>query len=314
MAETNQRMAYGKTLLELCRKNRDIVVLDADLGGSTMGKMVETELPEQHLEMGIAEANMASVAGGLSRVGKIPFINSFAVFAAGRAYDQIRQSIAIGKLNVKICGSSAGCSDFGDGATHQSVDDIAYMRVIPNMSVIVPADANETIAATKYMAENQGPMYLRLNRNDYENVTKEGEAFRYGEPTVLREGTDVTVFACGVMVGKALEAAELLKDEISVRVVNVSTIKPLNKEKIIAYAKDVKGVVTAEEHSVIGGLGGAVAEALCKACRPIEMVGIEDQFGSSAHNYKDILENLGLTTEHIVEAVRKINGWNGEAM
>lgn len=306
MADTNQRKVFGETLVELCRENPDIYVLDADLGGSTMGKMVEQDNPERHIEMGIAEANMASVAGGLSRVGKIPFINSFAVFAAGRAYDQIRQSIAIGKLNVKICGSSAGCSDFGDGATHQSIDDIAYMRVIPNMSVIVPADANETVGATRFMAENPGPMYMRLNRNDYENVTEEGAPFRYGEPTVLREGTDVVVFACGVMVGKALEAAEKLADEISVRVVNVSTIKPLNTEAINELAADVKGVVTAEEHSVIGGLGGAVAEALCKACKPITFVGVNDEFGSSAHNYHDILEHLGLTAKHIEEAIREI--------
>ncbi len=305
MAERNQRMAYGKTLLELCRKNPDIVVLDADLGGATMGKMVELEMPERHIEMGIAEANMASVAGGLARVGKIPFTNSFAVFAAGRAYDQIRQSISIGKLNVKICGSSAGCSDFGDGATHQSIDDIAYMRVIPNMTVIVPADANEAAAATRYMASHEGVMYLRLNRNDYDNVTPENEEFS-PDPRVLREGSDITVFACGIMVGKALEAAENLKDIASVRVVNVSTIKPLNRERICELARDTKGVVTAEEHSIIGGLGGAVAEALRRECRPIEFVGVKDEFGSSAHNYEDILKLLGLTTEHIEEAVRSL--------
>lgn len=306
MSYTNQRTAYGETLLALCRENRNIIVLDADLSGSTQGKMIETALPEQHVEMGIAEANMASVAGGLSRVGKIPFVNSFAVFAAGRAYDQIRQSISIGKLNVKICGSSAGCSDFGDGATHQSVDDIAYMRVIPNMTVLVPADANETVEMTKYMAASQGPVYLRLNRNDYPNVTEEGKPFVLGQPTVLREGTDVCVFACGVMVGKALEAAEALEGKVSVKVVNVSTIKPMNQQAIAALAADCKGVVTAEEHSVIGGLGGAIAEALCKACKPIEFVGINDQFGSSAHNYPDILEYMGLTASHIAEAIQTI--------
>lgn len=307
MAVTNQRTAYGQTLLELCKADRNIVVLDADLGGSTMGKMIEQELPDQHLEFGIAEANMTSVAGGLSRVGKIPFTNSFAVFSAGRSYDQIRQSIAIGNLNVKICGSSAGCSDFGDGATHQSIDDIAYMRVIPNMSVIVPADANETVAATKYMAANKGTMYLRVNRNDYPNVTPENGEFKLGEPTVLKEGTDVVVFACGIMVGKALEAAKQLENQISVRVVNVSSIKPMNKEKIIALAKEMKGVVTAEEHSVIGGLGSAIAEALCKECKKIEMVGVNDVFGESAHTYDDILNALGLTVEHIIEAIETIN-------
>ncbi len=306
MAYTNQRTAYGETLLSLAKENKDIVVLDADLCGSTMGKMTEQALPEQHVEMGIAEANMASVAGGLARVGKIPFANSFAVFSAGRAYDQIRQSISIGKLNVKICGSSAGVSDFGDGATHQSVDDIAYMRVIPNMTVIVPADPNEVVGATKYMAENQGPMYMRVNRNDYPNVTEEGAPFKIGVPTVMREGTDVVVFACGIMVGKALEAAEKVADKISVKVVNVSTIKPMNKELICELAKGCKGVVTAEEHSVIGGLGGAIAEALCKECKPIEFVGVNDTFGSSAHSYNDILEYLGLTPEHIANAIELI--------
>ena len=308
MAEKNQRTAYGQTLLELCRENKDIVVLDADLGGSTMGKMIEVEpgMEERHIEMGIAEANMLSTAGGLSRVGKIPFAASFAVFAAGRAYDQIRQSIAIGKLNVKICGSSAGCSDFGDGATHQSIDDIAYMRVMPNMSVFVPADANETVAITKYMASHEGPMYIRVNRNAYDNVTPEGAEFKPGEPVVLKEGTDVTVFACGVMVLKALEAAKALEGKISVRVVNVPSIKPMNREAIAALAKDVKGVVTAEEHSVIGGLGGAIAEALRLERTPIEFVGVEDRFGESAHNYDDILNYLGLTAAHIQEAVEKI--------
>ena len=302
----NQRQAYGETLVELCKENPDIVVLDADLGATTMGKMIELEYPERHIEMGIAEANMASVAGGLARVGKIPFINSFAVFTSGRAYDQVRQSIAIGKLNVKICGSSAGCSDFGDGATHQAIDDIGIMRVIPNMTVIVPADANETAAATKYMAASKGPIYMRVNRTDCENVTEANAEFKPGVPSVIREGSDVVVFACGIMVAKALEAAEALKDEISVRVVNVSTIKPLNTEKIIELTKGVKGVVTAEEHSIIGGLGSTIAEALKKECKPIEFVGVNDKFGSSAHKYDDILENLGLTTKHIANAVKEI--------
>lgn len=309
MAETNQRTAYGRTLVELCRENKDIVVLDADLCGSTMGKLVEIEpgLEDRHIEMGIAEANMISTAGGLARAGKIPFASSFAVFAAGRAYDQVRQSVSIGELNVKICGSSAGCSDFGDGATHQSVEDIAYMRAIPNMSVFVPADANQTVEVVKYMAAHKGPMYIRLNRNPYDNVTGEGEAFIPGEPIVMKEGSDIAVFACGIMVPMALEAAKLLEGEISVKVVNVPSIKPMNRDSIIRIAKSVKGCVTAEEHSVIGGLGGAIAEALRLERVLIEFVGIEDRFGSSAHNYADILNYLGLTTAHIVEAVKKVS-------
>ena len=307
MSYTNQRTAYGNTLVELGEKNPDIVVLDADLGGSTMGKMFEQAYPERHYEMGIAEANMTSVAAGLAQTGKIPFTNSFAVFAGGRAYDQIRQTIAIGKLNVKICGSSAGRSDFGDGATHQSVEDMAIMRAIPNMTVICPADANETVEAVKAMAEMKGPCYIRLNRNDYPNVTQEGKRFEIGEPSLLRQGSDIVVFATGYMVHLALEAAEELKDEISVKVVNISTIKPMNKEAVISLARECKAVVTAEEHSVVGGLGSAVSEILRKECKPIDYVGIKDTFGCSAHNYQDVLSYHGLTKEHLISTIREMN-------
>ncbi len=307
MSYTNQRVAYGNTLVELGRENPDIVVLDADLGGSTMGKMFEQAYPKRHYEMGIAEANMTSVAAGLAQTGKIPFTNSFAVFAGGRAYDQIRQTIAIGKLNVKICGSSAGLSDFGDGATHQSVEDMAIMRAIPNMTVLCPADANETVEAVKAMVEMNGPCYIRLNRNDYPNVTEEGRKFQVGEPTLMKEGTDVAVFATGYMVNLAMRAAEELEGEISVKVVNVSTIKPMNTEAILELVKDCKAVVTAEEHSVVGGLGSAISEVLRKECKPIEYVGVNDTFGCSAHNYQDVLNYHGLTKEHIVETIREMN-------
>lgn len=302
----NQRTAYGEALVELGRENKDIVVLDADLGGSTMGKMFEAAYPERHYEMGIAEANMTSVAAGLAQTGKIPFTNSFAVFAAGRAYDQIRQTIAIGKLNVKICGSSSGLSDFGDGATHQSVEDIAIMRAIPNMTVLSPADANETKAAVKAMTELEGPCYIRLNRNDYENVTDEGSEFKIGEPAVLRPGSDVVIFATGYMTGVSMKAAEELEGRISVKVVNISTIKPMDEEAVIRLVKDCKGVVTAEEHSIVGGLGSAVSEVLRKECKPIEYVGIEDSFGCSAHNYQELLTYYGLTKEHVMKAVESI--------
>ena len=307
MSYTNQRVAYGSTLVELGRENPDIVVLDADLGGSTMGKMFEQAYPKRHYEMGIAEANMTSVAAGLAQTGKIPFTNSFAVFAGGRAYDQIRQTIAIGKLNVKICGSSAGLSDFGDGATHQSVEDMAIMRAIPNMTVLCPADANETVEAVKAMVEMDGPCYIRLNRNDYPNVTEEGRKFQIGEPTLMREGKDIVVFATGYMVNLAMQAAEELKDEMSVKVVNVSTIKPMNTEAILCLAKDCKAVVTAEEHSIVGGLGSAISEVLRKECKPIEYVGLNDTFGCSAHNYQDVLAYHGLTKEHMVETIREMN-------
>ena len=306
MGYVNQRMAYGEALVALGENNKNIFVLDADLGGSTMGKLFELKYPERHLEMGIAEANMTSVAAGLAQTGKIPFINTFAVFAAGRAYDQIRQTIAIGKLNVKIVGSSAGLSDFGDGATHQSVEDMAIMRAIPNMVVINPADANEAFEATKAIAEYDGPVYLRINRNDYDNVIPEGKPFKIGEPSVLKEGKDVVVFATGYPVSLALAAAEALEGKVSVKVVNVSTIKPLNNEKIIALAADCEAIVTAEEHSIVGGLGGAVAEALRRSRKPIEFVGLEDTFGCSAHNYNELLEHFGITKDHIVQAILSV--------
>ena len=293
-------------MVELGKKNKNIVVLDADLGGSTMGKMFEAEFPERHIEAGIAEANMTSMAAGLAQTGKIPFSNSFAVFSGGRAFDQIRQTIAIGKLNVKICGSSSGLSDYGDGATHQCIEDLAIFRAIPNMTVICPADANETVEATKALVEYHGPCYLRLNRNDYDNVTPAGKPFIIGQPSVLREGSDIAVFATGYMVSVALKAADELKENVSVKVVNVSTIKPLNNDLIIELASDVKGVVTAEEHNILGGLGSAISEALCKTCKPIEFVGIKDTFGCSAHNYQELLSYYGLTKESIVNAILKL--------
>jgi Transketolase, C-terminal subunit len=307
MEYTNQRTAFGETLVELGKENKDIVVLDADLGGSTMGKLFELEYPDRHFEMGIAEANMLSVSAGLAQTGKIPVANSFAVFAAGRAFDQIRQTIAIGKLNVKIGGSSAGLSDFGDGATHQSVDDMAIMSAIPNMTVICPADGNEMVGATKAMMEYDGPVYIRINRNDYDNTTKADQPFVIGQPSVVKEGNEIVVFATGYMVGVAKRAAEAMKDEVSVKVVNVSTIKPLNADKIIELVGDCKAVITVEEHSVIGGLGAGVARALCKECKPIEMLGMQDVFGCSGHNYDELLEHFHLTEEAVVEAIRKMN-------
>lgn len=308
MSDTNQRVAYGKTLVELGKQDERIVVLDADLGGSTMGKLFEVEFPDRHFEMGIAEANMTSVAAGLAQTGKIPFTNSFAVFAGGRAFDQIRQTIAIGKLNVKICGSSSGLSDFGDGATHQCVEDIAIFRAVPNMTVICPADANETREAVKAIAKMEGPCYLRLNRNDYPNVTENGEPFEIGVPKVLKDGTDISLFAVGYMTGLALEAAKELEGNISVRVINVSTIKPMNPDIIKKMAQGCRAVVTAEEHNVIGGLGSVVAEALSQEPKPMKMVGIQDTFGCSGHNYQEVLAYHGLTKEAVVNAVRQMAG------
>ncbi len=306
MTYTNQRIAYGETLVELGRENDRIVVLDSDLGGSTMGKLFEAAYPDRHFEMGIAEANMTSVAAGLAQTGKIPFTNSFAVFAGGRAYDQIRQSIALGKINVKICGSSSGLSDFGDGATHQAIEDLAIISALPNMTVICPADANETVQAVREIVKMNGPCYIRLNRNDYENVTDENKKFEIGMPSIMRDGNEIVVFATGIMVGKALEAAEEIGKKISVKVVNVSTIKPMNKEAIIDLVKGCKAVVTVEEHSIVGGLGSAISQILCKECIPIEYVGLEDTFGGSAHSYKELLDYFGLNKEGIIKAIEKM--------
>lgn len=301
---SNQRTVYGQTLVELGKENQRIVVLEADLGKSTQSYAFSQEFPERYFEMGIAEADMTSFAAGLSLTGKIPFTNSFAVFAAGRAYDQIRQGIAIPKLNVKIVGSSAGMSDFGDGATHQSVEDVAIMRAIPNMTVLVPADAPQLKAMVKWMVDYDGPVYLRVSRNDLPEVT--GEHPDPITPAVLREGTDAAVVACGIMVAPALEAAEKLAAEgISVRVINVPCLKPFADEKVKELLAGVKKIVAAEEHSYIGGLSQALAWALRGDGRPLETVSIPDVFGQSASNPQELLVHYGLTADHIAEKIKE---------
>lgn len=304
MKMSNQRTVYGQTLVELGKENKRIVVLEADLGKSTQSYAFSQEFPERYFEMGIAEADMTSFAAGLSLTGKIPFTNSFAVFAAGRAYDQIRQGIAIPKLNVKIVGSSAGMSDFGDGATHQSVEDVAIMRAIPNMTVLVPADAPQLKAMVKWMVDYDGPVYLRVSRNDLPEVT--GEHPDPITPAVLREGTDAAVVACGIMVAPALEAAEKLAAEgISVRVINVPCLKPFADKKVKELLAGVKKIVAAEEHSYIGGLSQALAWALRGDGRSLETVSIPDVFGQSASNPQELLVHYGLTADHIAEIVKE---------
>ncbi len=305
----NCRVVYGETLVELGRENERIVALDADLSKSTMTRLFEQEFPERYFEMGIGEQNMVSVAVGLALCGKIAFVNSFAVFAAGRPYDQIRVSVCIGRVNVKIIGSSCGISDFGDGATHQSIEDIAIMRAIPNMTILSPADGIETKKMVKAAVEYEGPVYMRINRNEVPDVTDENQEFKIGKPSVIREGTDVTVFAHGYMVYKALEAAKVLeKQGISLRIVNVSTLKPIDEEVIKKLADGVKGIVTVEEHTIIGGLAGIIAFILKGRAIPIEAVAIQDCFGQSALDYEQLLEHYGLTDTEIVKAVKKVLG------
>lgn len=303
----NQRTAYGETLVELGKENKNVVVLESDLSKSTMSCLFEQAFPERFFEMGIAEQNMTSTAAGFALAGKIPFISSFAVFASGRAYDQIRQSISIGKLNVNICGSSSGLSDFADGATHQAVEDVAIMRAIPNMTVLVPSDAVETRKMVKAMANHSGPVYIRLNRNDLPVLNDENMEFEIGKVFEIKDGRDAVAFVNGLMVSKALEAAEKLEKEgISLKIVNVSTVKPFNTEAIVSIAAGFSAVVVAEEHSVIGGLGNAVADALKgEPGKVIEAIGIKDSFGISATNYEELLECYGLTVGAIVESVKK---------
>jgi transketolase len=303
----NPRQVYGETLLDLGRKYKNIVVLEADLGKSTMTCLFEQEFPDRFFEMGIGEANMTSFAAGLSLTGKVAFTNSFAVFASGRAYDQIRQGISIPKLNVKIVGSSAGLSDFGDGATHQSVEDIAIMRAIPNLTVLVPADGIETRKMTRKIFEHHGPVYMRLNRHDLPDLFPEDQEYEIGKSYLIRDGKDIVIFATGIMVSKAVEAAERLDSEgISARVVNVSSLKPTNENDIKKFASDVKGIITAEEHSLIGGLASVITYVLRGNGLPISTIGIEDQFGQSSHNYNELLDVYGLNSVSIIQSARKL--------
>ena len=305
--EKNPRMAYGAALLDLAASNRDVVALDADLCASTQSVQIENKLPGQYFEMGIGEANMVSVAAGLALCGKIPFVHSFAVFATGRPFDQIRQSICLANLNVKIVGSSAGLSDFGDGATHQSIEDIAVMRVLPNMTVLAPVDAVEVMKAVRAAAALNGPVYIRLNRNDLPILTEASTPFEIGKPLVLAEGRDVAICVNGITAGMGLKARELLeKIGISARVVNFSTLKPLDETAVRSALAGVRALVSAEEHSVIGGLGSAVSECLSKTPLPIARIGINDCYGQSAHSYEQLLEHYGLTVEAIERAALEI--------
>ena len=295
MTKHNPREEYGKVLLELAKGNHNIFALDADLCKSTMTCLIEEQLPEQYVEMGIAEQNMLSVAAGLALTGKIPFVNSFAVFVSGRAFDQIRQAICLSGLNVKIVGSSAGLSDFGDGSTHQSVEDVSIMRSIPNMTVLVPCDAFQIRAAVKEMVKYKGPVYMRYSRNELVDLTSETERFEIGKVYKMREGRDITVFTMGIMVEKALHVAENLSAKgISVRVVNVPTVKPIDRKAIIELSKDTGRVLTSEEHSIIGGLGSAVAEALRSERIVIEFHGINDAYGQSSNALQPLFHHYGL--------------------
>jgi len=307
--ELNPRIVYGETLRSLGEKDQRVVALEADLGGSTMSCLFERAFPDRFFEMGIAEQNMTSFAAGLAIEGKIPFIHSFAVFASGRAYDQIRQGICIANLNVKIVGSSSGLSDFGDGATHQSIEDIALMRALPNMTVLEPMDAVETAQIVEAAYQHQGPVYIRINRNDLPALYPDDHHFAIGEPIVIKEGTDLVVFASGVMVSKAVTASNQLAEMgVSLKVVNVSSLKPLNEKSVKELADGVKGIITAQEHSLIGGLASIITTIFKGDGRPIETIGIADKFGQSAKSYEDLLQYYGLTEKEIIASAQRILG------
>lgn len=302
------RAAYGKALEELAAQEPNLVVLDADLSGSTMTKGFGAEHPDRFFDMGIAEANMVGVAAGLATCGKKPFVNSFAMFAAGRAWEQVRNSVAYPGLNVKVVGSHGGLSVGEDGATHQCIEDLAIMRAIPNMTVLCPCDGNEMKQAVKALLAYDGPAYLRLGRLAVETVTDqvEGYEFQIGKGVLLRDGQDVTVVAVGMMVQMALAAADILAEEgISVRVIDMHTIKPLDTEILLAAARDTGCIVTSEEANIVGGLGSAVSEYLTSVCPvPVIRHGVEDAFGRSGAAQK-VLEAYHLTPAGIADKVRQ---------
>jgi transketolase len=301
------RQAYGEALVELGRENPDIVVLEADLSKSTMSVHFRKEFPDRFFNFGVAEANMIGSAAGLATSGKIPFASSFSVFCTGRAWEQVRLVVGYAQNNVKIAGSHAGITVGEDGASHQMNEDLALMRVIPNMTILVPADAIETRLAVRAAAAYKGPVYIRLGRLAIPVLFDRDYKFEIGKAHVLREGNDVALIGCGLMVEACLKAAEMLAEKnISATVINMSTIKPLDTEAIIKAARTCGKVVTAEEHSIIGGLGSAVAEVLAENCPvPLQRIGLPDVFGESGKP-AELLAKYKMTAADIAEAAEKL--------
>ena len=301
------RESYGNALAELGKKYENLVVLDADLAGATKTAIFKKAFPERHIDCGIAEGNMVGIGAGLAASGKVPFVSSFAMFAAGRAFEQIRNSVGYPHLNVKIGATHAGISVGEDGATHQCNEDLALMRTIPGMVVLNPSDDIEAKAAVEAAYLHDGPVYLRFGRLAAPVInTNEDYKFEIGKGIVLREGTDVTIVATGLMVSESLAAAEMLaKDGINAKVINIHTIKPLDEDLIVAAAKETGKVVTVEEHSVIGGLGSAICDVLsAKAPTPVKKIGVNDQFGESGPAVK-LLEKYGLTADGIYAQIKE---------
>ena len=306
MAKQATRAAYGEAIAELVQENKNVVVLDADLAGSTKSGEAKKVCPERHFDMGIAEGNMMAVAAGLAASGKIAYASTFAVFATGRAYDQVRNSICYPNLNVKICATHAGITVGEDGASHQALEDIALMRAIPNMHVFQPCDGPEAKAIVKAVAKIDGPCYVRLGRLAVESVNDpETYTFEYGKGVVMQKGEKVAIIATGMMVQEALEAAKEL--DFDPTVVNINTIKPIDADLIKELAKTHDAIVTVEEHNVIGGLGGAVAEVLASETDrcPQYMLGVQDTFGQSG-TPAELLDHYGLNAKHIAEYVKNL--------
>jgi len=301
----NLRDAYSSALIELGYKNENIVVLDADLALSTKTKRFGTVFPDRFFDMGISEANMMGVAAGLATCNKIVFASTFAVFATGRCYDQIRQSIAYPCLNVKIVATHAGISVGGDGASHQMLEDIALMRVLPNMRVLAPADATEMEDVIPVIASMQGPFYVRIGRADAPIIFERHRKFRIGKAYVLRKGSDVTIIATGTMTAEALKAYDLLKKNgIEARIIHMPTIKPIDKNVVRKAAKETGAIITAEEHTIIGGLGDAVSMAMDEPV-PMIRIGVSDVFGESG-GARELMEKYGLTAENIAKQAKKL--------
>ena len=306
MSNIATREAYGKALVKLGDLRGDVVVLDADLSKSTKTSEFAKTFPTRFFNMGIAEQNLIGAACGLATAVKIPFASTFAMFATGRGFEIIRNSVCYPNLNVKICATHAGISVGEDGASHQSVEDIAIMRSIPNMTVLVPCDAIETEKMIFEIVKYNGPVYVRLGRSAVPQIFGEDYDFEIGKGVILREGSDATIIACGMMVNEAINASKLLKEEgINVRVINMSTIKPIDKEVIIESAKKTGAIVTVEEHSVIGGLGSAVSDVVSENYPVlVKKIGINDVFGQSGKP-KQLMEEYGLTVENIINKVKE---------
>ncbi|MFA5388837.1 MAG: transketolase family protein [Candidatus Omnitrophota bacterium] len=307
------RDGFGEGLVELGGKRDDIVVLSADLTESTRAAWFKEKFPERFFSMGVSEQDMIGTAAGLALSGKTAFACTFGAFAAGRAWDQVRISLAYMKTNVKLVGTHGGISVGEDGPTHQANEEIALMRILPNMTVIVPCDALEAKKATIASASHAGPVYLRLGRSGVPLITKEEDVFRIGKANLLKDGKDVTIIACGVEVYEALRAADSLeKENISARVINLHTVKPIDRDIIIKAAKETGAVVTAEEHTIAGGMGSAVSEVLAQNCPvPVEFIGVRDRFGESG-DPKELFKLFGLTAEDIIKAVRKVISRKGK--